>query len=79
MKEVRIFALGHNIIDINKEAIKMDVANPDSPASYGSVAHNGCSILVNKVKDTKLKIELEKLQNNLQNQYGSSIIMAYVN
>jgi len=79
MKEVTIFALGHKRMKINNKAIKMDVANPESPASCGSVAHGGCSILVNKVRDKKLKKELENLQIHLKKQNDFGTILACIN
>ncbi len=79
MQEVIIFALGHKKMKINNEAIKMDVVNPKSPASYGSVAHVGCSILVNKVKDKKLKKELENLQIHLKKQNNFGTVLACMN
>ena len=79
MQEVIIFALGYKRMKINNEAIKMDVVNPESPASYGSVAHSGCSILINKVKDKKLKKELENLQIQLKKQNKYDTILACVN
>lgn len=79
MKKVTIFALGHKIVKINDEAIKMDVVNPKSPASYGSVAHHGCSIVVDKVQNKILKKELEDLQIHLKEQNSFETILACVN
>ncbi|MCF6245073.1 MAG: hypothetical protein L3J43_08545 [Sulfurovum sp.] len=79
MKEVTIFALGHKIVKISDEAIKMDVVNPESPASYGSVAHGGCSIVVDKIQDKILKKELEDLQIHLKKQNSFGTILACVN
>lgn len=79
MIEITIFALDHRVVTINKDAIKMDVVDPKLPYSTGSVAHGGCSILIHKVKDKKLKNELEKLQVHLQKQNGFGTLLACIN
>lgn len=79
MKEVTIFALGHKVVKINDEAIKMDTVNSESQASHGSVAHKGCSILVDKIKDKILKKELENLQIYLKKQNNFGTILACIN
>ncbi len=79
MKEVTIFALGHKVVEINDEALKIDVIDPKSPYSIGSVAHGGCSIIVDKVQDKTLKKELENLQIHLKKQNGFETILACIN
>ena len=79
MKTVTIFVMGHKIVNINDEAIKMDVISRKSSFSVGSVEHGGCSILVDKVQDKKLKKELEYLQIDLKKQNGFGTILACVN
>lgn len=78
MKEITIFALNHRVVKVNEEAIKMDVIDP-SPLSYETIAHGGCSIVVDKILDKKLKIELENLQIHLKKQNDFGTILACVN
>jgi len=68
MKEITIFALNHRVVKVNAEAIKMDVVDPSSPLSYETLAYGGCSIVVDKIRDKKLKKELENLQIHLKKQ-----------
>jgi len=79
MKSVTIFAMGHKIVKINDEAIKMDIIDEESPTSYGSVTHSGCSIIIEKVQDKQLKKELEDLQKHLKKQNKFDTILACVN
>jgi len=79
MKKITIFALNHRVVKVNAEAIKMDVVDPSSPLSYETAAHGGCSILVDKILDKKLKKELENLQIDLKKQNGFGTILACVN
>lgn len=79
MKAITIFALGHRVVKINKDALKMDVIKPTSAYSIGSVAHGGCSLLVDKVQDKKLKRELKNLQIHLKKQNDFGTILACIN
>jgi len=78
MKSVTIFAMNHKTVELNDEAIEMAEISKDSPLSFGTVAHRGCKILIDKVKDKKLKKELENLQKQLKKKYAFDTILAYI-